>query len=256
MTILTLANQKGGVGKTTTAVTLAHGLALAGQRTLLVDLDPQGHVAFSLGMDKSPGLYRLVVEEEKLSDVAVTSRELLDVIPGDKKTEKAKRTIVISNFPTETIGRLFRNTTYDVVILDMAPSLDVLHVSALLASDWVIIPTRLDVMAIDGVNEVLRSMGEIAERGHRLGYSILPTFFDRTTRETVVQLRSLVATFNGHVWPPIPQDTRAREAPAFGKTLWEYCPRSPSVAGYDGGSESGYASTLRRAVEVTCGQKP
>ena len=64
MTILTLANQKGGVGKTTTAVTLAHGLALAGQRTLLVDLDPQGHVAFALGMDKAPGLYRLVVDEE------------------------------------------------------------------------------------------------------------------------------------------------------------------------------------------------
>ncbi len=63
MTILTLANQKGGVGKTTTAVTLAHGLALAGQHTLLVDLDPQGHVAFALGMDKAPGLYRLVVKE-------------------------------------------------------------------------------------------------------------------------------------------------------------------------------------------------
>jgi cellulose biosynthesis protein BcsQ len=73
-----------------------------------------------------------------------------------------------------------------VVIFDMAPSLDVPHVSALMASDWVIIPTKLDAMAVDGVNEVLRSMGEVVERGHRLGYSILPTFFDRTTRETVI----------------------------------------------------------------------
>lgn len=256
MTILTLANQKGGVGKTTTAVTLAHGLALAGQRTLLVDLDPQGHVAFALGMDKAPGLYRLVVDEEKISDVALFGRDSLDIVPGDKKTEKAKRTIVISNFPTETMSRLLKDAPYDVVILDMAPSLDVLHVSALMASDWVIIPTRLDAMAVDGVNEVLRSMGEIAERGHRLGYSILPTFFDRTTRETIVQLKALVETFNGHVWPPIPQDTKAREAPAYGKTLWEYCPRSPATIGYDGTYESGYVSTMRRTMEVICGQHP
>jgi len=141
-----------------------------------------------------------------------------------------------------------------VVIFDMAPSLDVLHVSALMASDWVLIPTKLDAMAIDGVNEVLRSMGEVAERGHRLGYSILPTFFDRTTRETIVQLKALVQTFNGHVWPPIPQDTKAREAPAYGKSLWEYCPRSPAVIGYDGSYENGYISTMRRVTEALCGQ--
>jgi len=254
MTILTIANQKGGVGKTTTAVTLAHGLAMTGQKTLLVDLDPQGHVAFALGVDKAPGLYRLIAEEEPISNVIVNVRENLDIVPGDKKTEKAKRTVVVSHFPTEIIGRLFKNTGYDAIIFDMAPSLDVLHVSALMASDWVLVPTKLDAMAIDGVNEVLRSMGEVAERGHHLGYSILPTFFDRTTRETVVQLKALVQTFNGHVWPPIPQDTKAREAPAFGMSLWEYCPRSPAVIGYDGGYENGYTSIMRRVMEVVCGQ--
>jgi cellulose biosynthesis protein BcsQ len=97
-------------------------------------------------------------------------------------------------------------------------------------------------------------MGEVAERGHHLGYSILPTFFDRTTRETMVQLKALVQTFNGHVWPPIPQDTKAREAPAYGKSLWEYCPHSPAVIGYDGSYENGYFSTMRRITEVLCGQ--
>jgi chromosome partitioning protein len=253
MTILTIANQKGGVGKTTTAVTLGHGLAEAGQRILLVDLDPQGHVAFALGAEKAPGFYRLIVDEEPIEKVAVRCRGNLDIIPSDKTTEKAKRAIVISNFPTETIRRMLKNIEYDLVILDLAPSLDVLHVSALMASDWVLIPTRLDAMAVDGVNEVLRSMGEVAERGHRLGFSILPTFFDRTTRETVVQLKALVETFSSHVWPPIPQDTKAREAPAFGKSLWEYCPHSPAVAGYEGGYESGYQSTLRRIIEVLHG---
>ena len=254
MTILTIANQKGGVGKTTTAVTLAHGLAMSGQKTLLVDLDPQGHVAFALGVDKAPGLYRLIVEEEPLANVVVNARDDLDIVPSDKKTEKAKRTVVISNFPTETIGRLFKNIGYDVVIFDMAPSLDVLHISAFMASDWVLIPTKLDAMAIDGVNEVMRSIGEVAERGHRLGYSILPTFFDRTTRETFTQLKALVQTFNDRVWPPIPQDTKAREAPAYGKTLWEYCLHSPAVAGYDYVFENGYLSIMQRVTEVLCGQ--
>lgn len=250
MKTITIANQKGGVGKTTTAVTLAHGLALAGHRTLLIDLDPQGHVAFALGAEKAPGLYRMIVDEEPLEKVTVPIRKGLDILPGDKRTEKAKRTVVISNFPTEVIGRLLRQANYDVILLDMAPSLDVLHVSALMASDWVIIPTRLDAMAVDGVNEVLRSMGEVVERGHRLGYSILPTFYDRTTRETGLQLRALVEAFQGHVWPPIPQDTHAREAPAFGRSLWEYCARSPAVTGYGGPVVAGYASTMQRAMEV------
>jgi len=251
--VICIANQKGGVGKTTSAVTLAHGLAMTGQHTLLVDLDPQGHVAFALGAEKAPGFYRLVVHEEPVPNIAVHIRENLDIIPGDKKTEKAKRSVVLSNFPAEIMERVLENAAYDVVLLDLAPSLDVLHVSALLASEWVLIPTKLDAMAVDGVNEVLRSMGEVAERGHRLGYSILPTFFDRTTRETILQLTTLVQTFQDHVWPPIPQDTKAREAPAFGRSLWEYCPRSPAVIGYEGKGETGYASTLRRLLEALDG---
>jgi len=250
MTILTIANQKGGVGKTTTAVTLAHGLALSGRRTLLVDLDPQGHVAFSLGIPKAPGFYHLIVDEESIDKVAIpTARANLEIIPGDKRTEKAKRTVVISNFPSEIVSRALRGAGYDIVILDLAPSLDVLHVSALMASDWVLIPTKLDAMAVDGVNEVLRSMGEVVERGHRLGYSILPTFFDRTTRETVVQFQALVEAFQERVWPPIPQDTKAREAPAYGKSLWEYCPETPAVVGFDHGRTSGYVGALSRLVE-------
>jgi len=250
MKTITIANQKGGVGKTTTAVTLAHGLAMCQQRTLLADLDPQGHVAFSLGIEKAPGIYHLIVDEEPIEKVAIPVRDHLDIIPGDKRTEKAKRTVVISNYPTEILGRLFKQAEYDVVILDLAPSLDVLHVSALMASDWVIIPTKLDAMAVDGVNEVLRSMSEVVERGHRLGYNILPTFFDRTTNETIVQLEALVETFKDRVWPPIPQDTRAREAPAYGKSLWEYCIKSPVITGYGTGFVAGYASTLNRTLEV------
>jgi chromosome partitioning protein len=253
MKIVAFANQKGGVGKTTTAVTLAHGLARRGLRTLLVDLDPQGHVAYALGLPKSDGLYRWICLEEPLEKVAVPARPNLDIIPGDKHTEKVKRHITLSDFREAILAEQLHRSNYQVVLLDMAPSLDVLHINGLVASDWVLIPTRLDALAVDGVKEILFTMGEVANRGHRFhGYSILPTFFDRTTRETLSQLKELVEAFGSRVWPPIPQDTRVRESAAYGKTAWEYTPDTAAVLGYPNGKQriGGYQQTLARLVEV------
>ncbi len=253
MKTIAFANQKGGVGKTTTAVTLAHGLARLGRRTLLVDLDPQGHVAFSLGHEKEPGLFNLIVSEMPLRKVVVHARENLDILPGDKMTEKVKRQITVSDFRESILANSLADLDYDAVLLDMAPSLDVLHVNGLVASDFVIIPTRLDALAVDGVREILLTMGEVSQRGHTFeDYAILPTFFDRTTRETLTQLQEIVKTFGKRVWPPIPQDTRARESSAYGKSLWEYAPESTVLTGYadNGKHVGGYAQCLERLLEV------
>ena len=102
MIIFAFANQKGGVGKTTTAVTLADGLARLNHRTLLVDLDPQGHLALSFGLEKSPGLYRWVCLGESIDTVKVEIRPNLHLVPGDKQTEKVKRQITLADF-RETI---------------------------------------------------------------------------------------------------------------------------------------------------------
>ncbi len=254
--IFAFANQKGGVGKTTTAVTLADGLARLKRRTLLVDLDPQGHVALSFGLEKSPGLYRLICLDEPLSAVVQTVRPNLDVVPGDKQTEKVKRQITLADFRETILSDLLATAEYEAVLLDMAPSLDVLHINGLIAADWVIIPTRLDALAVDGVNEILTTMAEISRNGHHYrGYSILPTFFDRTTRETLAQLKELVQAFGSHVWPPIPQDTRVRETVAYGQTLWEYSPDSSSVAGFTEGHQylGGYRQVLGKLLEVLDG---
>jgi len=251
--IIAFANQKGGVGKTTTAVTLADGLAHQGFRTLLVDLDPQGHVSFALGFEKSSGLYQLICLEAPISKVVFQARNNLDVLSSDKNTEKVKRQITLSDFRESILGDLLRQTRYDVVLLDLAPSLDVLHINGLYASDWVVIPTRLDALAVDGVKEILRTMGDVTQRGHTFqGYSILPTFFDRTTRETLTQFQEIARAFGKRVWPPIPQDTRVRESSAYGKTLWEYAPDTTAMIGYLEGRQrsGGYRQILSRLVEV------
>jgi len=254
MNIVAFANQKGGVGKTTTAVTLADGLARLGYRTLLMDLDPQGHVAFSLGLEKSPGLYRLICLEEKLEKVVIQARPNLDVVCSDKHTEKVKRQITLSDFRESIILDALQSTRYDYVLMDMAPSLDVLHINGLVASDWVIIPTRLDAMAVDGVKEILLTMGEVAQRGYSFkGYAILPTFFDRTTRETLAQFQEIIRAFGSSVWPPVPQDTRVRESSAYGKTLEEYTSNSPAMVGFQDGQRlvGGYRQAMQKLLEMT-----
>lgn len=251
--IFAFANQKGGVGKTTTAVTLADGLARMKKRTLLVDLDPQGHLALSFGLEKSPGLYRLVCLDEPLSSVVVPVRPNLNLVAGDKQTEKVKRQITLADFCETILSDILAGSAYDAVLLDLAPSLDVLHINGLIAADWVVIPTRLDALAVDGVKEILTTMAEIGRNGHSYrGYSILPTFFDRTTRETLLQFEELTRVFGANVWPPVPQDTRVRETAAYGQTLWEYSPHSTSIAGFKDGRQrlGGYRQVLARVLEV------
>jgi chromosome partitioning protein len=253
MKIISFANQKGGVGKTTTAVTLAHGLALSGRRVLLVDMDPQGHVALSLGLAKVPGLYELICEKKTLQSLVVYARDNLDVLLSDQSTEGIRRELGFSALKNSIFLDAISRADYDAVLLDMAPSLDVLHTAGLIASHWVIIPTKMDSLSVDGVQEVIKILGGFSQRGHVFkGYALLPTFFDRSTRETYLQFRDLTATFGGRMWPPIPQDTRVREAPAFGKTLWEYSPNSVSMRGLLENQKrvGGYRQILRKLMEV------
>jgi chromosome partitioning protein len=258
MQVISFANQKGGVGKTTCAVTLADGLARHKIRVLLIDLDPQGQAALSLGFPKSPGLYHFLSLEEPLENWVVHARPNLDLLPGDKMTERVKREIALLDFRLTFLGEHFAGLDYDVVLLDLAPSLDVLHINGLMASDWVVIPTRLDMLSIDGVKEILLTMAELSQNGKCYrGYSILPTFFERSTRETLSQFRELVLTFGSHVWPPIPQDASVRSASSRGKTLFEVSRSTPALIGYKSGRQfqGGFNQVLERLLEVVYEKK-
>ena len=259
--VIGILNQKGGVGKTTSAVTLGHGLANAGYRTLIVDLDPQGHVAQALGREKSPGLYNWLVVDRPLETIVQNICTNLDILPSDKTTEAAKRHLHQVYFSERILRDRLAAASYPVIILDSAPSMDILQVAALVAAQFLLIPSKLDALAIDGVNEILRSYAEIAMAGEGRsgGYAILPTFFDRVTKETLMQFDELIGAFRDHVWPPIPSDVKAREAPAFGQSLWDYAPDCPALKGYqisngnpDGSIRrvGGYRQVLDRLIEV------
>ncbi len=258
MHIIALANQKGGVGKTTSAVTLAAGLARQRKKTLLLDLDPQGHVALSFGMQKTNSLYRFLALAEPLEELVLHERPNLDILPGNSSTEKVKRQFTRMEFQDSILFERLEDCGYEVVVLDLAPSLDVLHRNGLFASDWVILPTRLEKLSIDGVKEGLLLLYELEQQKKcNRGYSILPTFFDRIPRDSLVQFRELTRLFGAHVWPPIPQDAQVREAVAAGKTLWDLPRSTPALDGFKTGRQllGGYRQVLERLLEVIDAKK-
>jgi chromosome partitioning protein len=183
-----------------------------------------------------------------------SGRENLDVVRSDKTSANLKVAIgSISDRPREFIlDDALANAPYEVIILDCAPSVDILHTLAVVAAHYILIPTRLDQLAVKGVRDMLVTLKSLERISTCQLGAILPTFYDRTTNESYLQLKHLVKSFQNYVWPPVPQDVVCRESTRFGKTLWEYAPHTRAVTGYTdraGKLIGGYQQVIERVEE-------
>jgi chromosome partitioning protein len=226
--LITVANQKGGVGKTTTAVNLAHGLANSGKKTLLIDLDPQGQCASILGYEQEPGTFNLLIaEQEPFRVVRSTDRENLLIILGNKKTATAQTVLSVQRSQLSHFKNLImpyaENQCIEFIIVDTSPSIGELQEQALWAADCVLIPCSVDYLATDGVFSIMNTLDYLKENQNWGGRvtGILPTFYDEVTRESKATLDDLTVRFEGLMLPPIHRATILRECAVEGKTIFE-----------------------------------
>ena len=236
--IITIANQKGGVGKTTTAVHLGHGLALQGYRVLVIDLDPQGHVATSLGVSPEGGAFYLLVTppSSMLKQwVRMTDRDNLHIVPGDATTNTAQVVLNAENRPLDAVARALAvfEREYDFLILDTAPSVGGIQERAIWAAHGLLIPTATDFLAVDGVAKVMEVLPRLQQAGWKGEiWGILPTFFDTQTKESRANLAALQENFPDLTLSPIHRATVLRECAAEGLTVFEHAPRSRAAQEY------------------------
>lgn len=239
--VVAIANQKGGVGKTTTAVNLATSLAARECRLLLVDSDPQANATCALGFSRDPArrsFYQSLVLGEPLRNlVLATAITRLEIVPSDKNLVGATVELVGADEREFKLKQALApvRSAYDFIIIDCPPALDLLTINALTAADSVLIPIQCEYLALEGVSELLdtlmrirRSLNpELAIEG------ILPTMYDDRTslsRQVVANLRDF---FGSRVFTSvIPRSVRLAEAPSHGKPILLYEPKSRGCEAY------------------------
>jgi chromosome partitioning protein len=237
--IIAIANQKGGVGKTTTAVSLAHRLAMQGQHVLLVDFDPQGQCATSLAVIPEAGVFHMLVNPHGNTSewIRETARERLGLLPGDRSTATAQIVINAENRPIDSVRLLFKSIAraYDSIIFDTAPSVGGVQERALYAADLALIPTATEFLSMDGLAQMIELLAILKAKwgwqGKLLG--ILPTFYDEQTSESHKSLAQLQEGFGESVLRPIHRATILRECAAEGKTIFELAPASRAACEYE-----------------------
>jgi len=240
--IYALANQKGGVGKTTTAVNLAAYLAHWGLRVLVVDMDPQANATLSLGVERRDArvtTYEVLVQEKPLREAVVSTRwPRLDLAPSSAR---------LAGATVELIGMLARerrlqwalerlDTRYDYVLIDCPPSLGILTINGLTAAqDGVIIPVQCEFLALEGLSQLLRTIDLVRRAlNPRLRIrGLVMTMFDTRTNLSQQVVEEVRRYFGPRVFRTlIPRSVRLSEAPSYGEPILRYAPRSAGALAY------------------------
>ncbi len=233
---IAVLNQKGGTGKTTTAVNLAAGLAEVGRRVLLIDADPQGHSGVSLGISAAQGLYDVMAGQVNVKDCVVPARENLDILCSSEGLAGIEMQLARRASDRQQIMRVrMRDAAdYDYVIVDCGPSLSLLNLNVLVYCEELLVPVACDYLSLVGVRHILRTMVRIREHFSHpirlLGF--LPTMYDRRNRISEESVSSLQARFGNAVLEPIRVNSSLREAPSHQQTIFEYAPGARGAEDY------------------------
>jgi len=239
--ILAITNQKGGVGKTTTAINVAAALAANDLRVLVIDSDPQGNATTGMGATKDPdrpSLYQVLLGGAEIADAILhTGFEGLDLVPGDKNLVGANLELV------DAPRREFRlhdkveaaRAQYDFILIDCPPALDLLTLNALIAADSVLVPIQCEFFALEGISELMDTIQRIRDSfEHSLEIEgILLTMFDDRTNLTRQVANDLRDFFRDQVFETvIPRSIRLAEAPSHGQSILAYDVRSRGAESY------------------------
>ncbi len=239
--ILALANQKGGVGKTTTAVNTAAYLAKLGYRVLLIDIDPQGNATSSIGVDKNDleyTTYDALIQGETLDDCVVSNvRTGLDLLPSNEVLAGAEVELVDRDRREYQLRNAIDQSEaeYDVVVIDCPPSLGLLTVNALTAARGVIIPIQCEYLALEGLMQLINTIDLVKQRlNPRLDVlGVLMTMFDARTRLAGQVVGDVRRFFPSRIFETvIPRAVRLAEAPSFGQPIFEYDRSSAASQAY------------------------
>lgn len=242
--IISVANQKGGVGKTTTSVNLAAALASKGYKILLVDLDPQGNASTGLGIswdDRKVTTYDLLLENAALSDaIQETNTQDLLIIPATVDLSSADVDLVANQGRTQLLRTVMRQAAmaeyeFDYIFIDCPPSLNLLTVNAMIAADSVLVPLQSEFFALEGLSQLMLTIREVRQAGNaglRIEGIVL-TMYDRRNNLSVQVEQDARDNLGNLVYQTvIPRNVRVSEAPSFSMPVTQYDPQSRGALAY------------------------